>query len=44
MLFSSLIDEKLLVQEEYITATVGLQKKCQSLKGAAGTKRKHAHS
>jgi hypothetical protein len=26
--------------EEYITATVALRKKCQSLKGAAGTKRK----
>ncbi len=40
MLFTSLFDEKLLVPEEYIAATVGLWKKCQSLKGAAGTKRK----
>ncbi len=38
MLFTPLFNEKLLVAEEYIAATVGLRKKCQSLKGAAGTK------
>ncbi len=41
VLFTSLFDEKLRVPEEYIAATVGLRKKCRSLKGAAGTKRKH---
>ncbi len=40
VLFTSLLDEKLWVPEEYIAVTVGLRKKCQSLKGAAGTKRK----
>ncbi len=39
-MLTSLFDEKLLVPEEYFAATVGLRKKCQSLKGAAGTKRK----
>ncbi len=40
MLINSLCNEKLRVQVEYIAATVGLWKKCRSLKGAAGTKRK----
>ncbi len=40
VLFTSLFDEKLRVPGEYIAATVGLWKKCRSLKGAAGTKRK----
>jgi hypothetical protein len=40
VLFTALFDEKLRVPEEYIAATVGLRKKCRSLKGAAGTKRK----
>ncbi len=40
MLFTPLFDEKLRDAEEYIAAKVGLRKKCQSLKGAAGTRRK----
>ncbi len=40
VIFTSLFEEKLRVPEEYIAVTVGLRKKCRSLKGAAGTKHK----
>jgi hypothetical protein len=38
VLFTSLFNEKLRVPEEYIAATVGLWKKFQSLRGAAGNR------
>jgi hypothetical protein len=40
VLFNSMFNKKLQVPGEYIAVTVGLQKKCRSLKGAACTKRK----
>ncbi len=40
VLFTSLFNEKLWVLEEYIAETVGLWKKCRSLKGTASTKSK----